>query len=210
MSIFVSEPGRPVETRLPETVRGRRVDALEGIREIKKHDPHYDEANDPAFLNAKQATARRAFAEYGEASDDQHDADRHYLPVAKICSSSLFTLPASSTMDDALTKMDDHGIQHLVILAEGTVAGLVDLRWLLTWLHENQASPRGQSFTHIELPAFLTATPETDAHHVARLMLAHQLSAALVMDRKGEAVGLVTSTDYLRLYADISSKAGVV
>jgi CBS domain-containing protein len=210
MSIFVSEPGRPVETRLPESIRGRRVDAIEGINEIKKHNPDYSESTDAAFSNAKQATARRALAEYGEASDDQPEADRPYLPVAKICSGSLFTVPASATMDEALTKMDEQGIQHLVILAEGMVAGLVDLRWLLTWLHDNRVDARSQSFTHIELPAFLTATPETDAHHVARLMLAHQLSAALVMDSKGKGVGIVTSTDYLRLYADISSKAGNV
>ncbi|MBS3804080.1 MAG: CBS domain-containing protein [Oleiphilaceae bacterium] len=210
MSIFVSEPGRPVATRLPESITGRRVDALDGLKEIKKQDPNYNQANDPAFVHAKQAQARRALTEYGEASDDEPEANRHYLPIAKICSARLFTLPASARLDEALTKMDEQGIQHLVILAEQSVAGLVDLRWLLAWLHEHRANAQGQSFTQVELPAFLTATPETDAHHVARLMLAHQLSAALVMDPKGTAVGIVTSTDYLRLYADISSKAGVV
>jgi CBS domain-containing protein len=67
-----------------------------------------------------------------------------------------------------------------------------------------------QSLVHIELPAFLTASPETDAHQLARLMLAHQLNAALVVDARGAAAGIVTSTDYLRLYANAGRHEGTV
>ncbi|MEP4464904.1 CBS domain-containing protein, partial [Marinobacter alexandrii] len=63
---------------------------------------------------------------------------------------------------------------------------------------------------HVELPAFLTASPETDAHQLARLMLAHQLNAALVVGPDGKASGIVTSTDYLRLYASASRHEGSV
>ena len=67
-----------------------------------------------------------------------------------------------------------------------------------------------ESFSHIELPAFLTATPETDAHQLARLMLAHHLDAALLIDRDGTAIGIVTGTDFLRLYAEASRHEGSV
>ena len=49
-----------------------------------------------------------------------------------------------------------------------------------------------------------------DAHQLARLMLAHQLNAALVVDAKGAASGIVTSTDYLRLYASAGRHQGTV
>jgi CBS domain-containing protein len=41
-------------------------------------------------------------------------------------------------------------------------------------------------------------------------MLAHQLNAALVVDAKGAASGIVTSTDYLRLYASAGRHQGTV
>ena len=66
------------------------------------------------------------------------------------------------------------------------------------------------SLVHIELPAFLTASPETDAHQLARLMLAHQLNAALVVDKKGSPTGIITSTDYLKLYANAGRQEGSV
>ena len=113
-------------------------------------------------------------------------------------------------MSEALTGMDAHQVHHLVIMAVNNVAGLVDLRWLLGWLHENEADAMSQSLVHIELPAFLTASPETDAHQLARLMLAHQLNAALVVDAKGAASGIVISTDYLRLYASAGRHQGTV
>lgn len=106
--------------------------------------------------------------------------------------------------------MDEQGANHLVVTADTNVAGLVAQQWLLAWLHENQANAMSQSLTHIELPAFLTASPETDAHQLARLMLAHQLNAALVVDTQGEPVGVVTSTDYLRLYASAGGQQGSV
>lgn len=106
--------------------------------------------------------------------------------------------------------MDKHQVHHLVVLADGNVAGLIDLRWLLSWVHEHSSEGLNQSLTHIELPAFLTASPETDAHQLARLMLAHQLNAALIIDPSGEPTGIVTSTDYLKLYANAGRQEGSV
>ncbi|WP_166251311.1 CBS domain-containing protein [Marinobacter salicampi] len=210
MSIHVSEPGRPVPTRLPDSVRGRRVGQVGESPEIQRSAASSGEATDAAFLNAQQVTARRAFAEYGEASESEPEAQRPYLPVSKLCTGTVYYLSASATMDEAIRAMEEHGVHHMVIIAQEVVAGLIELRWLLGWLNTNQTDPRSQSFSQVELPSFLTATPETDAHQLARLMLAHQLNAALVLDRDGSTVGIVTSTDYLRLYADISRQAGAV
>lgn len=206
MPIFVSEPGRPQGTRLPEALRGSRVGAIDSSSKSHRIDPKHHDVTDPTYLNAQQLTAKRAFAEYSETMDTGPESERVYLPVSKICTPTLFTLPASATMADAMTEMDKHGVHHLVILAEESVAGLVDRRWVLEWLHKQGVQAKSESFTQIELPAFLTATQETDAHKLARLMLAHRLNAALVVDHQGQPFGIVTSTDYLRLYADASRK----
>jgi len=210
VSIFVSEPGRPVGTRLPEIFRGRRVGDVSELTESQQINPGRSEATDAEFQLAAQSGRHRALEEYGAAAAGERKDQRPYLPVSSICSPALFTIPASATVADAITMMDEQGANHLVVTADTNVAGLVAQQWLLAWLHEHQADAMNQTLTHIELPAFLTASPETDAHQLARLMLAHQLNAALVVDAQGEPTGLVTSTDYLRLYASVGGQQGSV
>ncbi|MDL0433058.1 CBS domain-containing protein [Marinobacter sp. TBZ242] len=210
MSIYVSEPGRPVGTRLPEVFRGRRVGDVTELTESHRIDVSHSETTDAEFQQAARSGRHRAVEEYGAAAAGELKERRAYLPVAQICTPALFSLPATATVAEALDTMDEHGIHHMVITAEGNVAGLVDLRWLLSWLHESGANPLNAGFVNIELPAFLTASPETDAHQLARLMLAHQLNAALVIDERGNPTGIVTSTDYLRLYASAGRHEGTV
>ncbi|WP_417519048.1 CBS domain-containing protein [Marinobacter sp.] len=210
MSIHVSEPGRPVGTRLPEIFRGRRVGDVSELTESQPINPQRGEATDAEFQLAAQSGRHRALEEYGAAAAGERKDQRPYLPVSSICSPSLYSIPASATVGETITMMDEQGSNHLVVTADTNVAGLVAQQWLLAWLHENPTNAMSQNLTHIELPAFLTASPETDAHQLARLMLAHQLNAALVVDAQGQAIGVVTSTDYLRLYASAGGQQGSV
>ncbi|HTN33236.1 MAG TPA: CBS domain-containing protein [Marinobacter sp.] len=209
MSIFVSEPGRPVGTRLPEIFRGRRVGDVTQLTEAKAVTSRGD-ATDAEFQQAAQSGSQRALEQYGATGAGESRELRAYLPVSTIYSPVLYSRPASATIADALTAMDEHGVHHVVIMAEDNVAGLIDLRWILGWIREHKAGVMDQRLEHIELPAFLTASPETDAHQLARLMLAHQLNAALVIDHDGKPAGIITSTDYLRLYANSGRHEGSV
>jgi len=210
VSIFVSEPGRPLGTRLPEVFRRRRVGDVSELTENQAIDPGHSDATDAEFQLAAQSGRHRALEEYGAAAAGERKDQRPYLPLSSICSPVLYSLPASASVAEAMTMMDERSANHLVVTADRYVAGLVGRQWLLAWLHEHQANALDQTLTHIELPAFLTASPETDAHQLARLMLAHQLNAALVVDIQGEPVGVVTSTDYLRLYASVGGHQGSV
>lgn len=210
MSIHVSEPGRPVGTRLPEVFRGRRVGDVTELTESHNIDVSHSETTDAEFQLAARSGRHRALEEYGAAAAGEPKERRAYLPVSQICTPALFSLPATAAVAEALDSMEENGINHIVITADGNVAGLVDLRWLLTWLHEAGNNALDVSFVNIELPAFLTSSPETDAHQLARLMLAHQLNAALVIDEAGDPTGIVTSTDYLRLYANAGRHEGAV
>ncbi|TGN41753.1 CBS domain-containing protein [Marinobacter confluentis] len=210
MSIHVSEPGRPVGTRLPEIFRGRRVGNVTELEETQGINISHSDATDGEFQQAAHAGRHRALEEYGAAASGEYREQRPYLPVSNICTPVLVSVPATVLVAEALDVMDERGVSHLVVTADGNVAGLVELRWLLAWLHENQADASETSLVNLELPAFLTASPETDAHQLARLMLAHQLNAALIIGADGQAAGIVTSTDYLRLYADVGRHEGSV
>lgn len=210
MSIHVSEPGRPVGTRLPEIFRGRRVGDVTELSKSHNIDAQYSETTDAEFQLAARSDRQRAVEEYGATAAGEPKERRPYLPVSQICTPALNVVPATATVAEAMAAMDENGVHHIVVTAEGNVAGLVDLRWLLAWLHETDANAMSVSFVNIELPAFLTSSPETDAHQLARLMLAHQLNAALVIDEKGQSAGIVTSTDYLKLYANANRHEGSV
>ncbi|MBE0485144.1 CBS domain-containing protein [Marinobacter sp.] len=210
MSIHVSEPGRPIGTRLPEAFRSRRIGDVTELTESGAISSHHSDATDGEFQQAANSGSYRALQEYGAAAAGERREERVYLPVSDICSPALYSAPATSSVAEALASMEDNGIHHLVITADKNVAGLIDLRWLLGWLHDQDSSAITQTLTHIELPAFLTASPETDAHQLARLMLAHQLNAALVVDAQGKPSGIVTSTDYLKLYASAGRHEGAV
>lgn len=175
-------------------------------------DPGRGEATDAEFQLAAQSGRHRALEEYGATAAGERKDQRLYLPVSAICTPALFSLSASATVAEAITTMTVQGANHLVVTADTHVAGLVGQQWLLAWLYEHQTDALSQSLSliHIELPAFLTASPETDAHQLARLMLAHRLNAALVVDSHNEPVGVVTSTDYLRLYASADGQQGSV
>lgn len=210
MSIHVSEPGRPSGTRLPEIFRGRRVGNVSELEESQGINVRHSDTTDAEFQHAATAGRHRALEEYGAAAAAEYKEQRPYLPVSQICTPVLVSVAAEASLANALDLMDERGVGHLVVTADGNVAGLVELRWLLAWLHEHQTAPAASSLVNLELPAFLTASPETDAHQLARLMLAHQLNAALVIGPDGQPAGIVTSTDYLRLYADIGRHQGSV
>jgi len=202
MSIHVSEPGRPIGTRLPEVFRARRVGDVGELEESEAINVKHSDTTDAEFQQAAQSGGYRALEQYGAAASGERKEQRPYLPVSKISTPVVVSLEAESSIAQAMEIMDERDVKHLVITAEGFVAGLVELRWLLEWLHTNKGSPFETTLSTVELPAFLTASPETDAHQLARLMLAHQLNAALIIRPDGIPSGIVTSTDYLRLYAD--------
>jgi len=209
MSIHVSEPGRPVGTRLPEIFRGRRVGDVTEVEESQGINVSHSDATDAEYQQAISSGRHKALEEYGSAAGEYKE-QRSYLPVSRICSPTVVSVTAGASLANALDVMDERGVNHLAITADGNVAGLVELRWLLTWLHGNPSATADVSLASIELPAFLTASPETDAHQLARLMLAHQLSAALIIGPNGKPSGMVTSTDYLRMYAEASRQEGNV
>lgn len=198
MAIHISEPGNPVGTRLPQAFRARRVtgkDAPEATR------PSASNTDRPVDYPVEQQQVRRALKEYEEESGVEPDAQSPYLGSERLASHILVTISARESLEMALSLMEQRSVHHLVVVTDdGEVAGLVDEQWVLRQLRQN--GDVGESLASMELPAFITVTPETDAHHLAQQMLGYELSAALVIDRNNQPAGIITNTDFLRLYAE--------
>lgn len=212
MAIYVNEPGRPTGTRLPEVFKDRPVGSVTEMVEGHRINPNRNDAIDPEVLNAQWPayTPEEVAERYQQSSTEQPEPERPYLPAKVLATKDLFSVDASATITQGLNEMSRHGIHHLVVISEGNAAGLVERQWILSWLLETSRPANQTTFSQIELPPFLTATPETDSHLLARLMLAHRLDAALLINREGQPAGIVTSTDFLRLYADTRSQESSV
>ncbi|OEY67411.1 CBS domain-containing protein [Marinobacter sp. X15-166B] len=205
MAIFVSEPGRPRGIQVV-AANHRPVASVTAGTPAQASDPKNNQATD-AGQNARHR-AQRAVAGYGGVVRVEPEEHRPYLPVADLATPKLVTLSARATMADALTTMARNSIHHLLLTDRNDIAGLISADWILRWLYQRQARAALQVFNEIELPAFLSASPETDAHDLARLMLAHQLRAALILDQAALPVGIVTASDYLQLYAEAGRREG--
>src|SRR5690554_1932814 len=82
VSIFVSEPGRPVGTRLTQEFRGRRVSDESKLTESQPINPERVEATQPEFQLAARSGRHRALKEYGPTTSGKRKAQRPYLPVS--------------------------------------------------------------------------------------------------------------------------------
>ena len=200
MAIHIADPGHPVGTRLPEALRVRRVQVTDQPETTRRAGANTDQPVDPTRFQS-EPQVRRALQEYQEESGGDADTESRYLPSARLASPALYTISATESLQNALALMAQHAVHHLVVTTEpGEVAGLIDETWLLRQRRGgvDEAAP----LAGCELPSFITVTPETDAHQLAQQMLSHELSATLVIDRNNQPAGIITGTDFLRLYAD--------
>ena len=200
MAIHIADPGHPVGTRLPEALRVRRVQGKDQPEATRRAAANTDQPVDSTrFQSSPQV--RRALQEYQDESGGEADTESRYLPSSKLASPALYTISARESLRTALEAMARHSVHHLVVTTDaGEVAGLIDETWLLRQLREGV--DEAAALSGCELPSFITVTPETDAHQLAQQMIGHGLSAALVIDHNNQPGGIITGTDFLRLYAD--------
>ena len=105
-------------------------------------------------------------------------------------------------LDRAFALMQKLGVRHLPVVAHGQLYGIVSDRDLLVRGSLNDEGkvvlpPR----TVGEATSFhpITCGPSTPVGRIASLMIQHKIDALPITDPHGKLVGLVTSTDLLRL-----------
>ncbi|QSP94039.1 CBS domain-containing protein [Marinobacter salinisoli] len=202
MSIFVSEPGRPGGLAVRPT-QARKVTDVTQVASSSAV-----KTSDNTKLGSHQPVHRRALEEYGASDDGQSPLTRDYLPVRRLFSSPCYSVEAIATLEQALSVMDEHKVRQLAITNNGQIAGLLEKAQALESMYRSKNGKL--QVVNVELPAYITVTPETDAHHLARLMLSHELTSALVIDQSGTLQGIVTNTDYLRFFAGLAKDDAMV
>lgn len=173
---------------------GRRPKTSRPVRREGESQPDEEQAPDQTvtFLAARQA--------YAQVSAPQ--PRKPALLAQDIMSAPVQALRPDTSLKEAWALMKGQGFHHLPIAsADGTLAGLVSDRDLLrvsSRLEGHAAQALPQTLATIMATRVLTATPTTEIHELARVMLAERISALPIIDGNQKPVGIVTITDLLR------------
>lgn len=134
------------------------------------------------------------------------------MQLKEIESDQLITAKPADTVETAFKLMVDHDIRHLPILDGEEVVGIVSDRdlllivcWISAWTsltHQSTTVGEKQVAELMSSPASVLSEDES-VERAARLMLERQFGAVL-LEKEGKLVGIVTETDILCCYLDDS------
>ncbi len=113
---------------------------------------------------------------------------------------------AASSLKQALDTMVAEDIHHLpVVDHQGKLVGIISDRDLLidaTKDHHGQIQAPELIIRDVMNSRVFTASPEDNLRTAVRIMLDHRVHSVPVVSRDGKLVGMVTSSDILRLIVD--------
>ena len=135
------------------------------------------------------------------------------MPVKDWMSKDLVTIDADTSIMKASKVMKQNNIQHLPVMSQGRLAGIVSDRDL------KEATPSKATTLDIHemyhlldtitvkslMPKkIFTITPGETVEKAAAVMLKHHISALPVVDPEGTLAGIITKGDIFRAFVSIS------
>jgi acetoin utilization protein AcuB len=114
-----------------------------------------------------------------------------------------YSVDANASVDEAVQFMRHHKIRHLPVTEDGELVGIVSDRDIKLMLGPDFAYPEGR---HLKVRSAMVADSyivdlSAPLDEVLGHMAEHRLGSALVT-RKGKLVGVFTSTDACRTFAE--------
>lgn len=121
-----------------------------------------------------------------------------HMTVTPMC------IPLDADLEDAVKLMQEHGIRHLPVMDGDDLAGVVTDRDMS--MIESLLPDEWQQICVAEAmtPEPYTVTPDAPLWEVAKQMAREKFGCAVVTDERGEVVGVFTTTDALRVLADLT------
>lgn len=122
----------------------------------------------------------------------------HNLTVSDLMTTALVTVHERETISVADFNMKLAAIRHLPVVDDKRhLVGILSNR---DFLRELGRTGRKEAPVHeVMTKRVVTVRPEQRAHEAAALMLEHRIGALPVIGERGQLVGLLTETDFLRL-----------
>lgn len=132
--------------------------------------------------------------------------ERHVVvQVKEIMSSPVLAMTPDASLRDVWNEMQNRGIQHIPVVQNGVLAGIVSLQALLRQVILNDQNlivrSSGANLGDIATEEVLTTTPNTDIRQVAFMMTQYRIGSLPVLDEQGEMVGIITRSDLIKRLA---------
>jgi len=119
-------------------------------------------------------------------------------PVERIMSKRVVTIDVSSSVFDAAREIMGRDIGCVIVLKEKKVVGVVTKGDILREAVMKRLDPQQLNVERIMSQPVLTIEPTKTLADASFLMSQENLTKLPVVDKKGELVGIITSTDIIR------------
>lgn len=135
------------------------------------------------------------------------------MPVKDWMSKKLIIVDAEASVMQASKLMNQHNIQHLPVLKDSRLVGIVSDRDLKEAqpskataldIHELYYLLDKITVKSVMPPRLFTITPQETLEKAAAVMLKHNISALPVTDVQGHLEGIITKGDIFRAFVSIS------
>lgn len=127
------------------------------------------------------------------------------VQVKEIMTSPVIAMQPDASLRDVWNEMQTRGIQHIPVVENGILVGIVSLQALLRQVILNDQNlivrSSGAKLADIATEEVLTTTPNTDIRQVAFMMTQYRIGSLPVLDEQGEMVGIVTRSDLIKRLA---------
>lgn len=119
-------------------------------------------------------------------------------PVEKLMSERVVTIDIASSVFDAAREIMDRDIGCVVVLKERKVVGIITKGDILREAVMKRLDPSALNVERIMSQPVLTVGMTDTLTEASNLMSEENLTKLPVVNKKGELVGIITSTDIIR------------
>jgi acetoin utilization protein AcuB len=139
------------------------------------------------------------------------------LTVGDWMTKNPFTIQEDASVIEAIHLLKEKNVRRLPVMRQGKLVGLVTEKMLFGYMPA-KATTLDQWELHYLLsktpvkaamnPTPHTVTPETPIADAAKLLHDRKLNGVIVVDQKGELIGLLTTTNALEALIFFAGRAG--
>ncbi len=129
-------------------------------------------------------------------------ARRVVVRVAEIMSTPVSVVSDENTLEEAWNVMQKKHIQHLPVIREGKLVGMISQRDLLCRVIVNKEGllegVKRETVADIMQEKVVTTTEDTDIRHIANVLSQYDIGALVIMSPYESPVGIVTRGDIIK------------
>ena len=121
--------------------------------------------------------------------------------ILRVKGNTLYTVPPSEPLKQALVTMAEQDIGSLVVMNHGELAGVLTFREVIQAIVRNGGQVSDETVGRVMDDAPLTCTPETEIDEVRRMMLQRHARYMPVMSQK-TLMGVISFYDVAKAVVD--------